>query len=176
MSFDGVLRFLKRSLKALEGSREPPEPVEVFDFMVSRGVTAGDVETLMAVVEVEREVWKEHGVLARPALHPFVSERLGVYTLDPEVVGDLLGYPGCCVRYFLEGHVRFDHEGPAVVTEGFVPCARDCDRAVEARLLDPDPDPEAYREVERELEGELGLLPRYHTEYRGYYEYHGVGP
>jgi len=176
VSFDTILSFMKKALKALEGGHEPPEPVEVFEFMVVRGTTPGQLEALIEVVEVEHEVWSEHGVRARPALHPFVSERLGVYTLDPEIVGRLLGYPECCVRYFLDGHVRYDHEGPAVVTEGFVPCSRTCEGAVRARLLDPEPDVEAYREVERELEGELGDLPRYHTEYRGYYEYHGVGP
>ncbi|WP_457614929.1 DUF483 domain-containing protein [Methanopyrus sp.] len=174
-ALERVLTFLQDLRSHLDGVGDPPEPRTLADFALQR-LTPADLDLCVKIVETELTLWEESSLHVRPAVHPYVSERIGVYTLDDEEVGRFLGYPNCCVEYFLEGHVRFDHDPDSVVvvTEGFVPCSPTCGRARRAHLLEPDADPRPYLRLEKRLQTHLeGLrVPSYHSAYRGFYEVH----
>ncbi len=174
-ALERVLNFLQDLQSHLEGTGDLPEPHPIARFALQR-TTPHDLQLCTAIVETELELWENSGLHVRPALHPYVAERLGVYTLDDELIGRFLDYPDCCVDYFLDGHTRYDHDPPTttVLTEGFVPCRATCDRAHRAHLLETTDDPAPYRELERELERALQRLgvPSYHSAYEGFYEIH----
>jgi len=172
-TLERVLTFLQDLRSHLDGTGDMPEPRTLAEFALQR-LTPMDLDLCINIVETELVLWEESGLHVRPALHPYVSERIGVYTLDDEEIGRFLGYPECCVEYFLEGHVRFDHDpdNVVVVTEGFVPCSPTCRRARRVHLLEFDADPEPYRRLEGRLRTrleKLGVLS-YHSAYRGFYE------
>ncbi|WP_457620430.1 DUF483 domain-containing protein [Methanopyrus sp.] len=177
-ALERVLTFLQDLRSHLDGAGDTPEPRTLAEFALQR-LTPVDLDLCIAIVETELTLWEESGLHVRPALHPYVSERIGVYSLDDGEVGRFLGYPDCCVEYFSEGHVRFDHDSDnvVIVTEGFVPCSPTCRRARRAHLLEPDADPEPYRRLEGTLRTRIEKLgvPTYHSAYRGFYEVHIPG-
>ncbi|WP_456436728.1 DUF483 domain-containing protein [Methanopyrus sp.] len=174
-TLERILTFLQDLRSYMDGTGDLPEPRTLAEFALQR-LTPVDLDLCISVVETELTMWEESGLHVRPALHPYVSERIGVYTLDDEEIGKFLDYPGCCVEYFMEGHVKFDHdpEDVVIVTEGFVPCSSACRRARRAHLLEVAADPGPYLQLEKELRThleKLGVLT-YHSAYRGFYEVH----
>lgn len=143
---------------------------------------------IMPRLELQLDLVKKYSPQVRPALDPYISTQIGVFSKDYNdyETGHFLDYPDCCIRSFNE-RVRYalddlhDEElsdlnkkgglQPFFVTiSGFVPCSVSCPEAHRRHLIafvDA-----AQVTLMRVLEGEIArALPHFHSEYQGkYYE------
>lgn len=134
-------------------------------------------------LEMELAIIKKHSPRVRPALDPYVSTQIGIFSrrFSDLEVGSFLGYPSCCMRPFAEeARYGLDERHSAelkliagkifVTTAGFIPHSVFCTKSQMKGLI-------AFvsrEELERMrlLEKEMALaLPHAHPEYQGqYYE------
>jgi hypothetical protein len=136
-------------------------------------------------LEIELGLVQKYRPPARPAMDPYVSTQIGVFSrnFSDLEVGSFLGYPECCIRPFAEEaryglDERHNEElkklrGSGkifVTTAGFVPHSIFCEDSHKRGLIAFVTENELKRM--RLLEGELSVaLPHMHTEYQGqYYE------
>jgi len=147
-------------------------------------------DRLMGVLpraRLELELIKKTSPRVRPALDPFISTQLGVFSrnFSDWEVGHFLSYPDCCIRPFTE-EARFGLDERHteelkkvkgkifVTTAGFIPHSIFCEESLSKGLI-------AFvskEELEglRILEKKIALaLPHMHTSYQGtYYEVRAV--
>jgi hypothetical protein len=134
-------------------------------------------------VRTELEIVKKTSPKVRPALDPFVSTQLGVFShiLSDWEVGHFLDYPDCCIRPFAE-EARFglDERHAAelkglkgkifVTTAGFIPHSIFCGESLKKGLIAfvTEEELKGLHKLENEL---FTALPHMHTSYLGtYYE------
>ena len=144
---------------------------EIYNLIVSR-------------LKKEIEIVKRYKPPVRPAIDPFISSYLGVYSgLEfAEEYGRLMGYPRCCIESFKSVRFAIDEEHlkeveslkeegkvALVITSGFIPCSLKCKDAWKRCLIGSVSQREynIIIQLERELFREL---PHYHGGYSEYYE------
>ncbi len=143
---------------------------------------------IMPRLEVQQSLVKKWQPPVRPALDPYISAQIGVFSknFDDYETGHFLDYPDCCIRSFNE-RIRYAldelHEKELaelssrckdkpyfVTTSGFVPCSVLCEESHRRRLIafTDGAQVSAMRSLETEI---AGALPHFHSEYQGkYYE------
>lgn len=132
-------------------------------------------------LEVELEIVRRYDPPVRPALDPYVSTQIGIFSKnfsDCEV-GCFFDYPECCVHSFVK-ELRYGLDDKHydelkkvkgkifVVTAGFVPCSVFCKEShnrglisfIDRRIVDK------LRLIEKDL---ANRLPHFHSEYQGHY-------
>jgi hypothetical protein len=134
-------------------------------------------------LEIQLEIIKRYNPPVRPAMDPYVSTQIGVFSknFSDWEIGSFLGYPECCMRPYVEElrysldeeHVKELKQVKGkifVTTAGFIPHSTFCKESRLRGLI-------AFvtkEDVEKLhlLENELSIaLPHLHSEYqRHYYE------
>jgi len=143
-------------------------------------------------LQVQQDMVKRWQPPVRPALDPYISTQIGVFSknFEDSETGHFLDYPDCCIRSFSE-RIRYaldeqhEHElaelgsrggtKPYFVTiSGFVPCSVLCEESHRRRLIAFADD--AQVRTMRSLEVEIARsLPHFHSEYQGrYYEIRSI--
>ncbi len=126
---------------------------------------------------------EEYGPAVRPALDPYVSTQIGIFSrrFDDWEVGHFLSYPDCCIKPFAEEaryglDERHAEELKRVVgkifvtTAGFIPHSIHCEESQKRALIAfiSRGELDDIRRLEAAI---FKVLPHMHPEYRGqYYE------
>lgn len=129
---------------------------------------------------LELSLVEKYNPPVRPALDPEFALALRLYSFDEIEVGRFLGYPGCCIRSFVDRcRLSFDGEHlrelqevkraglKAVLTTGFIPCSLYCEEAMRSGLLEHLDDLSQILLLNDELKKKL---PHFHSAYRSFYE------
>jgi hypothetical protein len=132
-------------------------------------------------LEIELDIIIKHNPLVRPAMDPYVSTQIGIFSKNYSdwEIGGFLGYPDCCMHPFVEeARYGIDERHAAelkevkgrifVATAGFIPHSIFCSESQAVGLIAfvTKEEFESMRQVEREL---TAALPHFHSEYQGHY-------
>jgi len=132
-------------------------------------------------LEVQLGIIRRYGPPVRPAVDPYVSTQIGVFSknFSDWEIGSFLGYPDCCMRPFVE-ELRYSlDEGHSeelkqvkgkifAATAGFIPHSVFCKESHLRGLIAfvTREDVEKLHRLEKDL---FTALPHLHSEYKGHY-------
>jgi len=183
-SFERILSIVNE-LSSLEEPQARSKYVKFPGFAahISKLFREDRLYDILPRMEVELEIIKKYSPAVRPALDPYVSTQIGVFSgnFSDWEVGFFLGYPECCMKPFAEeARYGLDERHAAelgrlkgkifVTTAGFIPHSVFCGESLANGLIS------FVSEVElgtlRQLEKEMSArLPHMHSAYQGqYYE------
>jgi hypothetical protein len=184
VSFSRILETLRRlSAMAPAKAKERHPTFPNFATHVAKLFHDDRLFDIIPRLELEMRLIDEHKPPLRPALDPYVSTQIGVFSknFSDWEIGHFLSYPDCCIRPFAE-ETRYglderhskELQGEAgmifATTAGFIPHSIYCKESHKRALI-------AFINQEelqglKKLESEIfTALPHMHPEYRGqYYE------
>jgi hypothetical protein len=183
-SFSRILdRFRSLSAESPSEAKALYPAFPNFAFHVSKLFQENRLFDIMPRLELEMSLIDEHQPAVRPALDPYVSTQIGVFSknFNDWEIGHFLSYPDCCIKPFAEearyglderhfNELRGMKGKIFVTTAGFIPHSIYCKKSQQEALIafiDRD-ELKALRKLEAEI---FSALPHMHPEYQGqYYE------
>jgi hypothetical protein len=181
-SFSQILDRL-RALSSVEQAeaKEKHPTFPNFAFHIAKLFHEDRLFDIMQRLELEMHLIDEYQPPIRPALDPYVSTQIGVFSknFDDWEIGHFLSYPDCCIRPFAEEaryglderHSKELSDEPGKIfasTAGFIPHSINCLESHQRGLIAFISKEEL--QVLKKLETEIfTALPHMHPEYRAHY-------